>query len=209
MTETAPGHTDVCSPQAMSGKTGSAGTAAFLHRRPDRRPGRPDGHGRRGRSVRSSCRARMSSRGTGTGRRTPWPPLPTVGSTPGTCGYCRRGRLRLHLDRLKDMIISGGENIYPAEIEQLSCSSSAVGCGCAVVGVPDEKWGEVGRCRHRAPGRHHRSTEDHPAIPRRQARQYKIPKKSSSDGGRVGARKASGKGPAPQRRIKPDRCGTT
>ncbi|MEV2233148.1 long-chain fatty acid--CoA ligase [Streptomyces phaeochromogenes] len=48
------------------------------------------------------------------------------------------------VDRLKDMIISGGENIYPAEIEdQLLAHPDIV--ECAVIGVPDEKWGEVPR----------------------------------------------------------------
>ncbi|GGD01109.1 fatty-acyl-CoA synthase [Tersicoccus solisilvae] len=47
-------------------------------------------------------------------------------------------------DRLKDMIISGGENIYPAEVEQLIAELDAV-AAVAVIGVPDEKWGEVGR----------------------------------------------------------------
>jgi len=44
--------------------------------------------------------------------------------------------------RCKDMIISGGENIYPAEIEHLVASVPAV-AECAVVGLPDARWGEV------------------------------------------------------------------
>jgi fatty-acyl-CoA synthase len=48
------------------------------------------------------------------------------------------------VDRLKDMIISGGENIYPAEVEQAIHSHPGV-AEVAVIGVPDEKWGEVGR----------------------------------------------------------------
>jgi fatty-acyl-CoA synthase len=47
------------------------------------------------------------------------------------------------VDRKKDMFISGGENIYPAEIEKALYEHPAVHM-CAVVGVPDEKWGEVG-----------------------------------------------------------------
>jgi fatty-acyl-CoA synthase len=47
-------------------------------------------------------------------------------------------------DRIKDMIISGGENIYPAEVEDALYGHPAV-AECAVIGVPDERWGEVGR----------------------------------------------------------------
>jgi len=47
-------------------------------------------------------------------------------------------------DRKKDMYISGGENVYPAEIEAAICELAHV-AECAVVGVPDAQWGEVGR----------------------------------------------------------------
>ncbi|MGE8205174.1 acyl-CoA synthetase [Heyndrickxia sp. NPDC080065] len=43
--------------------------------------------------------------------------------------------------RKKDMIISGGENVYPLEIEQWLCEHSSIN-EAAVVGIPDEKWGE-------------------------------------------------------------------
>ncbi|WFE40891.1 long-chain fatty acid--CoA ligase [Micromonospora sp. WMMD998] len=65
-------------------------------------------------------------------------------------GWFRSGDLG-HLDadgylhisgRLKDMIISGGENIYPAELEQLLAEIDGV-TSAAVIGVPDERWGEV------------------------------------------------------------------
>ncbi len=46
--------------------------------------------------------------------------------------------------RVKDMFISGGENVYPAEVEQAILEHPAV-AECAVIAVPDERWGEVGR----------------------------------------------------------------
>jgi fatty-acyl-CoA synthase len=46
------------------------------------------------------------------------------------------------IDRKREMIISGGFNIYPSEVEQVIFSHPAVQ-ECAVVGVPDEKWGEA------------------------------------------------------------------
>ncbi|MBP8531697.1 o-succinylbenzoate--CoA ligase [Streptomyces sp. MK37H] len=48
------------------------------------------------------------------------------------------------VDRIKDMIISGGENIYPAEIEDLLLAHPGI-AECAVIGVPDDTWGEVPR----------------------------------------------------------------
>jgi fatty-acyl-CoA synthase len=48
------------------------------------------------------------------------------------------------VDRVKDVIISGGENVYPAEVEQALYAHPDV-ADCAVIGVPDERWGEVGR----------------------------------------------------------------
>jgi fatty-acyl-CoA synthase len=48
------------------------------------------------------------------------------------------------VDRLKDMYISGGENVYPAEVENVIYQLPQV-AETAVIGVPDETWGEVGR----------------------------------------------------------------
>lgn len=59
----------------------------------------------------------------------------------GDAGYIREGYLYIH-DRVKDMILSGGENIYPAEIENVLMSHSAI-ADVAVIGVPSEKWGEA------------------------------------------------------------------
>jgi fatty-acyl-CoA synthase len=48
------------------------------------------------------------------------------------------------VDRWKDMYISGGENVYPAEVENVLYGHDAV-AEAAVIGVADERWGEVGR----------------------------------------------------------------
>lgn len=47
------------------------------------------------------------------------------------------------VDRYKDMYVSGGENVYPAEVEQVLYRIEGV-ADAAVIGIPDEKWGEVG-----------------------------------------------------------------
>ena len=58
----------------------------------------------------------------------------------GDAGYLKDGYLYIH-DRVKDMIVSGGENIYPAEIENVLMGHPGV-ADVAVIGVPSEKWGE-------------------------------------------------------------------
>ena len=59
----------------------------------------------------------------------------------GDIGYLDAdGYLYIH-DRVKDMIVSGGENIYPAEVENVLMSHPAI-ADVAVIGVPSEKWGE-------------------------------------------------------------------
>jgi long-chain acyl-CoA synthetase len=45
------------------------------------------------------------------------------------------------VDRIKDMIITGGENVYPREVEEVLYTRNEVE-GCAVVGLPDKEWGE-------------------------------------------------------------------
>ena len=60
----------------------------------------------------------------------------------GDAGYLDEdGYLFIH-DRVKDMIISGAENIYPAEVESAVYGHPAV-AEVAVIGIPDEKWGEA------------------------------------------------------------------
>ncbi|HCS29279.1 MAG TPA: fatty-acid--CoA ligase, partial [Spongiibacteraceae bacterium] len=58
----------------------------------------------------------------------------------GDGGYLEDGYLYI-VDRVKDMIISGGENIYSSEVEQAVYKHESVE-QCAVIGIPNEKWGE-------------------------------------------------------------------
>lgn len=60
----------------------------------------------------------------------------------GDVGYRDEQGYFYIVDRLKDMIITGGFNVFPSEIEQVLWSHTAVK-ECAVVGVPDDKWGEA------------------------------------------------------------------
>jgi long-chain acyl-CoA synthetase len=59
----------------------------------------------------------------------------------GDAGYRKDGFIYLH-DRVKDMIVSGGENVYPAEVENALMAHPEV-ADVGVVGVPDERWGEA------------------------------------------------------------------
>ncbi|CAB3733854.1 class I adenylate-forming enzyme family protein [Paraburkholderia rhynchosiae] len=59
----------------------------------------------------------------------------------GDAGFMDDQGFLFVVDRMKDMIISGGENIYSAEIENVLSMHPAVH-QCAVIGVPDERWGE-------------------------------------------------------------------
>lgn len=70
----------------------------------------------------------------------------------GDAGYQDRdGYFYIH-DRVKDMIVSGGENVYPAEVENVIMSHPEV-ADVAVIGVPSERWGETPRAMVvRAPG---------------------------------------------------------
>ncbi|MEO1137631.1 MAG: AMP-binding protein [Pseudomonadota bacterium] len=60
----------------------------------------------------------------------------------GDAGFIDENGFVYVVDRIKDMIISGGENIYPAEIEKVLAKCPGL-ADVAVIGAPDEKWGEV------------------------------------------------------------------
>lgn len=60
----------------------------------------------------------------------------------GDLGFIDEGGYLFIVDRKKDMIISGGENIYSREVEEALCSHPTVS-EAAVVGIPDAKWGEA------------------------------------------------------------------
>jgi len=91
----------------------------------------------------------------------------------GDAGYLDEdGYLYIH-DRVKDMIVSGAENIYPAEVENALFEHPAV-ADCAVIGVPDARWGEavkaiVVRKRDVSP-------EELIAFARARIAAYKVPK---------------------------------
>jgi fatty-acyl-CoA synthase len=85
-----------------------------------------------------------------------------------------RGYLSV-VDRKKDMFISGGENVFPAEIEAALADFPGL-AECAVIGVPDERWGEVGHlCVALLPG-HESSAEKLLEHLQTRLARYKIPK---------------------------------
>ncbi len=60
----------------------------------------------------------------------------------GDVGYLDDDGFLFIADRVKDMLITGGENVYPAEVESVLYDHPAV-AEVAVIGLPDERWGEV------------------------------------------------------------------
>jgi long-chain acyl-CoA synthetase len=60
----------------------------------------------------------------------------------GDSGYFDDDGFLFVVDRIKDMIISGGENVYSIEVENAICSHPDV-AQCAVIGIPDQRWGEA------------------------------------------------------------------
>jgi fatty-acyl-CoA synthase len=87
-----------------------------------------------------------------------------------------RGYLRIE-GRLKDMVIRGGENLYPREIEDLLSTHPAV-ADVAVVGIPDETWGEeLAAVVRRAPGHEHVTETELRAFVRERLAPQKAPRR--------------------------------
>lgn len=93
----------------------------------------------------------------------------------GDAGFLdAEGYVFIH-DRVKDMIVSGGENVYPAEVENALFAHPDI-ADVAVIGVPDEKWGEaVKACVVAAPGKE-LSEKDIIDFARARIAGYKLPK---------------------------------
>jgi fatty-acyl-CoA synthase len=78
--------------------------------------------------------------------------------------------------RRKEMFISGGENVYPAEVENVLCAHPAI-CEAAVIAAPDPRWGEVGRAFILPiPGVAALDTVELEAFCRARLAAYKVPK---------------------------------
>ena len=83
----------------------------------------------------------------------------------GDSGYFEADGYLYIADRIKDMIISGGENVYSMEVENAICTHPDV-LQCAVIGIPDERWGEHRLCgRSAAPGRVFDKRRDRGPLP--------------------------------------------
>ena len=153
MTEAAPAGTMLDSADAVGqGRVGRASRTSSV----DVRVVRPDG---------TECEPRRDRRGRARPGRTSWPATgtprgdrgrrsSTAGTAPATPARSTRTATSTSATAIKDMIISGGENVYPAEVES-ALSSSTTSRRCAVIGVPDDELGR-GRpapssCPRRAP----------------------------------------------------------
>ncbi|MEM7570178.1 MAG: fatty acid--CoA ligase [Pseudomonadota bacterium] len=91
----------------------------------------------------------------------------------GDAGYLDEDGYVYLFDRVKDMIVSGAENIYPAEVEAALMDHPAVG-DTAVIGVPDERWGEAVKAL--IVKKEDASAEDIIAFARTKIAGYKVPK---------------------------------
>ena len=66
----------------------------------------------------------------------------------GDGGYMDEDGFLYIVDRVKDMVITGGENVFSAEVENAVMQFPGL-AECAVIGIPDDKWGEDRPCDRR------------------------------------------------------------
>jgi fatty-acyl-CoA synthase len=95
----------------------------------------------------------------------------------GDIGRCDEDGYYYIAGRIKDMFISGGENVYPAEVENVLAAHPDI-LEAAVVAMPDEKWGEVGCAYVMAqPGHDVPADTDIISYCREQLAPYKVPRR--------------------------------
>lgn len=93
----------------------------------------------------------------------------------GDAGYFDEDGYLFIYDRVKDMIVSGGENIYPAEVENALFGHPAI-ADVAVIGVPDEKWGEAVKAMVVLKADQKASEDEIIEFTRSRIARYKVPK---------------------------------
>ena len=93
----------------------------------------------------------------------------------GDGGYRDEEGFLFLTDRIKDMIVSGGENIYPVEVEEALAQHPAV-ADVTVIGVPHERWGEAVAALVVRRNGHHCTAEDLIAFARERLAGYKVPR---------------------------------
>ena len=93
----------------------------------------------------------------------------------GDAAYMDEDRYLFIHDRMKDMIISGGENIYPAEVESAIYGHPDI-LEVAVIGIPDEKWGEAVKAVCVPKAGHEIDAESVAAWTREKLAGFKVPK---------------------------------